>query len=256
MRMWERSMKNCLEEKIRISWKEADIQKTVLRSKQAFYDSQAEQSLTKAEFLYQQGKYIKKRWWVLQGLLLLLLWMFLKYTESTYYIQRITGIVSPVFVLMIIPEIWKNKSVNAMEVECAAFYSIRQVYAARMVLFALADLILLSLFFLTVSCTVRIETEEFALQFFVPFNVACCICFRLLYSKRTDSEYLALLLCMVWIVVWGEVVLHETLYEALSGPVWAALLLLSGLYWGYSIRKGQKQCRENWESRSFMIRSL
>ncbi|KAI4450280.1 hypothetical protein C823_004813 [Eubacterium plexicaudatum ASF492] len=141
MMLSDRDMKNFLERKIQIPCNESNMQEAILKSKKAYYKTEEEKFLSKAEFLYQQSRYIKKRWWLIQGLLL-------KYLGSNCYIQRSIGIAAPLFVLLIIPEMWKNRNANAMEVECTTLYSIRQVYAARMILFAFVDLVLLSLFLL------------------------------------------------------------------------------------------------------------
>lgn len=66
-----------------------------------------------------------------------------------------------------------------------------------MILFAVVDLVLLSLFFTAASYIDRVEIWELVIQYFVPFNVTCCICFHMLYSKRADSQIVALLLCIV-----------------------------------------------------------
>lgn len=247
MRYSNRYMKNYFEKKAMIPCRESQIKKTIFKSQMAYYDSEMEKSLSKAEFLYQQSKYIKKCWWVFQGLLLMVLWLLLKNTGSGYDDQRTIGVASPLFVLLIIPEIWKNRNTNAMEVEGTTFFSIRQVYAARLILFALVDLALVSLFFIAASCTTKLTLRELAIQFFVPFNVTCCICFRMLYSKRVNAEALALCLCMVWTIVWVQIVRNEAVYEVVSVPVWMALLFLSFLYIGYCIQKGQKNFMENWE---------
>lgn len=134
-----------------------------------------------------------------------------------------------------------------MEIECAALYSLREIYAARMMLFAMVDLILLSLFFIAASFTAKVTLLELIIQFFVPFNVACCICFRLLYSRRGNSQMLALLLCVLWMGVWVRIVLNEAVYAEVSVPAWMALLLLTGLYLCYSIWRGQRHCTETWE---------
>lgn len=228
-------------------WEGARLRKTISSAKEAWLETEEKGFLSRAEFIYCQGRYIKKRWWFVQGLLLGALWLVLNYVDSSRYIERCMGVAAPLFVLLIVPELWKNRSADAMEIEGAAFYSLREIYAARMLLFAMVDLALLSLFFIAASHTARLPLWELILQFFVPFNAACCICFRLLYSRRGNAQLLALLLCMVWTAVWIQIVLKEAVYEAVSVPVWIVLLLLSGAYWGYSIWRGQKACTEIWE---------
>lgn len=247
MSISDKDLKIYFEEKLHMPCNEMRIQKTIQKSMEAYYTSETEKPLSKAEFLYQQSRYIRKRWWFVQGLLLFVLWLFLQYTESRFYIQRSIGIAAPLFVVLIMPEIWKNKNANALEIECTAYYSLRQIYAARMILFTFVDFVLLSLLFIGVSYTGKLTIGELIIQFFIPFNVTCCICFSTLYSKRAGSEVFALLLCIVWIAVWVQIVLNETVYYAVSAPAWSMLLVISFLYLGYSIRRGQKKCLEMWE---------
>ena len=87
------------------------------------------------EFLFEQFKFIKKRWWVLQGGILILLWILLVDSDGGANTERTLGAMSVMFSVMIIPEIWKNRSFSAVEIEKTAFYSLRQICAARILLF-------------------------------------------------------------------------------------------------------------------------
>ena len=126
---------------------EAKIQDTIAVSKAAFLAGESEQMVSHAEFLYHQSKFIKKRWWFLQGLLLAFVCLFLCHMETDYLIRRALGLAGPLFVILILPELWKNRNFDAMEVECTTYYTIRSIYAARLTLFAGVDLLLLSAFF-------------------------------------------------------------------------------------------------------------
>ena len=79
------------------------------------------------EFLFEQFKFIKKRWWVLQGGILVLLWILLVDSDVGANTERTLGAMSVMFSVMIIPEIWKNRSFSAVEIEKTAFYSLRQI---------------------------------------------------------------------------------------------------------------------------------
>lgn len=247
MKLSNSDLKDYFEKNFRVPCEESEIQKTVSFARQAYFRAEEAGFLSKLEFLYCQSRYIKKRWWAFQGALLTLLWLFLKYADSTEYIQRMLGTSAPLFVLLIVPEVWKNRNANAVEVECTTVFSIREIYAARLVLFAMVDLTLLSIFFIAASYTAKLTLMELIIQFLVPFNVTCCICFRLLYSKKESAPAVALLLCIVWTAAWGWLLSDETVYQAVSVPVWGGLLLLSGVYLGYSIWKGQKSCIQTWE---------
>lgn len=218
----------------------------VMKSKLAFYENETENSLSKAEFLYQQSQYIRKRWWVIQGFILFVLWWIMRYSSSDFYIYRSIWIMSPLFVVLIMPELWKNRQANAMEVECTAYYSLRQVYAARLIFFAMVDLVLLSAFCLAAVYTTEITMQELVVQFFLPCNVTCCICFHTLYSKMIRSEIITLLLCMIWSTIWVLVVSNEFIYNAISVSIWNVLLVMSVLYLGYCIHRGQRKCDDTW----------
>lgn len=215
------------------------ITEAVQRAKEAFFEREAERVLTKAEFIRQQASFIRKRWWVLQAVLLSVMWWILRYAGSSFGTQRCMGIVAPLFVVAVMPELWKNRSSNAMEVECTAFYPLRQIYAVRLLLFAMVDLILVSVFFVAAAYTARLTFWEFVIQFLLPFNVTCCICFCMLYSKWARSEVPAMLLCMVWAAVWVRIVLTEAVYGRISGPVWVLFVMASFLCLGYCIGMGQ-----------------
>ena len=49
------------------------------------------------------------------------------------------GVVATLFVILIIPELWKNRSCECMEIEATSYYSLKQVYATRMLLFGVTD---------------------------------------------------------------------------------------------------------------------
>ncbi len=217
----------------------------IQKSKAAFYENQAREMLTPAEFLYQQGRYIRKYWWILQAGVLLMLWVLLDATGSSAYTQRCMGVAAPLFAVFLLPELWKDKSGGA-EIECIAYYSLRQIYAARMFLFALVDFLLLCCFSLAMVLPGKILAAELAVHFFLPYVVTCCICFRTLYSRMV-SESLALVLCLVWCLIWNRLVLDERVYAVISPPIWFMMLTMALVYLGYSIYKGQKNLKEIWE---------
>lgn len=69
------------------------------------------------EFLFEQFKFIKKRWWALQGGILFLLWILLADSDGGANTERTLGAMSVMFSVMIVPEIWKNRRFSAVEIE-------------------------------------------------------------------------------------------------------------------------------------------
>ena len=226
---------------------ESELQKTIAVSKSAFLAGESERTVSHVEFLYQQSRYVKKHWWLIQAVLLFALCLLLHQTEGALHIRRSLGVAAPLFVILILPELWKNRSYDAMEVEGTTFYTIRQVYAARLTLFAGVDLLLLTAFFIGASFFARVTVMELLIQFLLPFNVACGICFQTLYGGRNNSEAFSILLCSVWTGLWTLVVLNDAVYNAISVPVWMFLLTISFVFMGFSLRKGQKTINRTWE---------
>lgn len=225
-----------------IECRKTHLQETIRQSKTAFYEAEGELPLSGAEFLYQQSRYIHKRWWILQGILLLILWALLELTADGFYVKKCMGIGAPMFAVLLLPELWKNRNTASIEIECTTYYSLRHVYAARIFLFSAADFLLLSFFFCAVILTGKMLPEEIMIHFFLPYTVTCCICFRTLYSRRAASEIFALLLCTLWCAVWIQIVLNERIYQSISSPAWFGMTITAALYLGYCIQRGQKNC--------------
>ena len=233
--------------KSKVFYTEKKLQETIQKSKEVFMESEAENFISRTEFLYQQFKYIHKRWWILQGMILYLLWLILQMTESNFYEQRGMGIAASLFAILLLPELWKNRNVNALEIESVSYYSLRQIYSARIFAFALVDFLLLGAFTLPIVLTGRLLVEEMMIQFFLPFLVTCCICFRVLSSNKTGSQMFAFFLCFFWCAIWTQIVLSEKIYGAVSLPVWLVMTIVAAFYLGYCICKEQNNCTGMWE---------
>lgn len=223
---------------------ESKIRETIDASRKAFLAGESDRTVSHMEFLYQQCRYIKKRWWLMQGLLLAFVCLLLLGTETDDHVRRILGLTGPLFIILIYPEIWKNRSFGAVEVECTTLYTLQSIYAARLTLFAGVDVAMLSAFYGVASALTRLTLWEMLTQFLLPFNVTCCICFGTLYSKRMHSQSLSLFLCILWAAGWSLFVLNDAVFRAISVPAWVALLSASLLFLGYTLYRGQR----NWQS--------
>lgn len=228
--------------------KEERIIRTIETSKQALLYEESSIVMTYPEFLYQQGSYIKKRWWVLQGLLLLALYYLLQISHSPSYVQRCLGILSTLFVILIMPEFWKNRNTASMEIEGTAFYSLRQIYAARMLLFAMVDVVLLTVFFTSLGIGGKLTIQQIVIEFLIPMFISGGSCFFFLCSRRATSEFEAILFCIVWTFIWVQIVLSQKVYAMLSIPIWGMILFFSMIYFGYSIYRLGNSCEKIWEA--------
>ena len=179
-------------------------------------------------FLHEQFKFIRKRWWALQGGSLLLLWMLLADYGEGANADRVLGALSVI----------------------SSYYSLRQICSARILMFAAVDLTMITIFFAVSFSTLQISAYRIVIDFLVPFNISCCICFRLLYSKWQELEYIAVFLSTACIFAWSMIVSTDFIYERISMTVWIGLLLLSFVYLIYCIWKSQCNCEINWEGKA------
>lgn len=221
---------------------EEKIAQTAQRAKELFWAEAEKQPSSYFDFLYQQMGYMKKRWWVLQAGVLLILWWFMHEGCTELFMQRGMGILAPVFAVLLIPELWKNRSSRTMEIETAAYYSLRQIYAARMLIFAIVDGVSLSIFMVLVSFTTSVRMEEMLIHFFVPLSVTCAILFGILCCKYIMSEFCAVFLALLWSALWLVVVVDNHLYQRISLPIWEGMLFLMVLYLIHAVRRTIVNC--------------
>ena len=148
------------------------------------------------------------------------------------------------FVILIIPELWKNRSCECMEIEASSYYSLKQVYAARMLLFGIVDIFFITLFLGTASVGLHFELLELIVQFLFPLCITACICFGILCSRRFFSETVAIILCIIWSAVWLFIVLNESIYTAITIPIWLFLLGLAVFFLAFTTYRILKSCNK------------
>ncbi|MCI5502451.1 MAG: hypothetical protein MR409_11175 [Lachnospiraceae bacterium] len=235
--------------------REEKIQETIQKSKNAFYISEQEKMLSYHDFLWTQLKVLQKKWWVLQFFILAVLWIALSSINDEVYLQRSMGVAASVFVILIIPELWKNRSCSCMEIEVVSYYSLKQVYAARMLLFGIMDISFITLFLGTVTAGLHYELSELVIQFLFPLCVTACICFGILCSKNSFSETFAIGLCVIWSAVWLFVVLNENIYRIITVPIWFVLLGIAILFLSFTIYRILQNCNKYLEGTCDEIRA-
>lgn len=226
--------------------RETSVQRVVDRC-EAVMSRREDSRISYFEFVYEQAQYIEKKWWVIQGAVLLFLWYLLWDNGIEGNVERMIGNLAAIFAILIIPEIWKNRRYSSIAIEKAAYYSLRDICAARILLFAAVDMVMVSFFFVFTLYTVQITAYKLAVDFLIPFFVSCCICFRLLCSRWKEMEYASAVLCVVWNTVWLAVVADDAVYGRVARPVWIGLILLSFGFLILCIRKSLLDCETVWE---------
>ena len=174
----------------------------------------------------------------------------LYFNQEIFIIQRGLGITSVLFVILIIPELWKNKSNQCMEIENTSYYSLRQIYSTRIFLFGLVDVILLTAFCIFLHGSLHITLLSLLSQFVFPAVVTACICFGLLCNKKNVNETISIVLCILWSVVWWLITANEKIYSVIKMPVWILLLGIALLILGSMIYRVLHDCTRYWEGHS------
>lgn len=199
------------------------------------------------DFLWTQLKLIKKKWWIMQFILLIILSYILKVEESTRELHRSLGVASSLFVILIIPELWKNQANNSLEIECTAYYSLKQIYASRLIIFGVVDVSLLTIFFLTSSVFLDFPIVSFMVYFLFPLCMTTIICLIILSSKRHVSETTTVISCLFWSVIWLSIILNDIVFKIITLPVWILLLSFSIIFIGLLIRNVLNHTNHFWE---------
>ena len=230
-----------------VAAKEEKISETIKKSRELFILSEQQHSINYFEFLIAQFRLIRKRWWILQTLMLSLVFIILPNMQDKNSVLRILGVIGVLFVVLIIPEFWKNKSCDCMQIEGTCLYSLRQIYTARMIWFGIVDMFILTCFCITVHGKLGLATVELLVQFLFPMLVAACICFGTLCSNTQTNEGTTILFCLLWNTVWCFVILNETVYKAITFPVWCALFVYFIAFLAGALYKTIHDCNKCWE---------
>lgn len=242
---------NAYKKSVRIKPDEEKIRETIIKSKEAFFEYEDKIMLSYYEFLWSQLKLTRKKWWILQTLLLCLSGMIMLSAYEDIYIQKSMGIMASLFIILVIPEFWKNRSYQCMEIEEVSYYSLRQIYSARMVLFGTADILLLTVFMGTMTIRFHFQLMELVVQFLLPMLVTACICFGILCSKHICSEIFAVSLCVIWSSIWSFIVLNEKVYAMISLPVWLSFTGIALIVLCVVIFRTIGMCDKYWEVVSY-----
>ena len=154
------------------------------------------------------------------------------------------------FIILIIPELWKNRTNQCMEIESATYYSLRQVYSARMLLFGIVDVSIITVFCGAASISLKLSLTDLLIQFLFPLVVTACICFAILCNKRAFSETVAVGMCILWSALWWFILLDERIYTAIKIPVWISLFGIALIFMAFTVYRSIHQCGRIWEEKS------
>ena len=89
------------------------INQTVIASIEQFYLSERTHLLSHQDFLFFQLHLLKKRWLIIQTILMVSVYLFLKFSPETLYFSGALGIAACLFIIFMIPDLWRERNVRA-----------------------------------------------------------------------------------------------------------------------------------------------
>ena len=218
--------------------REKHVQATVAAARASFVRAESEMPMATHTFLRIQLALIQKRWWLalaLPGL------------AEIALMARGLGVTAALFVILVIPEFARNSSANAMEIEGTTHYTLRHIYAARLVLFGGVDLVILTGFCGALTLALQLSLATLVTQFLLPLVTTACLCFAVLSSPRAAQGTVAICACLFWSGVWWLIVANDGLYSQIALPLWFVLFALSLLALAIFARRYLKHATEQWE---------
>ncbi len=229
-----------------IAPREEAVRKTAAACRDRAFRRERERLMGRWEFLLLQLRYTRKRWWLLQAGLLALAMELIRFLGDRHSQVRSMGVLGCLFAVLMIPELWRNRETDSMQVEAACLYSLRQVYAARITLFGVVDVALLTVFSLGLG-RMGFTLNEVAAHFLLPVTVTACICFFLLCGNANVRESVSLAACLLWGAVWWLVVMNEGVYLRILPSVWTGMFALAVALLALAVRRTLCTANQYWE---------
>ena len=112
---------------INIEIKEEDMRRVAELSRETFLKQESNKILPYHQFLFSQFLMIRKHWWGIQLLILGVVWYALMTETEAMFLRRDVSILSVLFIIAVMPELWKNLSNMCMEVEMSTYYSLHHI---------------------------------------------------------------------------------------------------------------------------------
>lgn len=227
--------------RIEVEPEEREIRSVVQKAKTTFLKRESTQILPFHEFLWNQFLMIKKKWWAIQFAVLCMGWLLLSNEQEPFYVRRSMGVLASLFSILLIPELWRNLSNRCVEIEMASYYSLHQIYAARIILFGIMDVLFLTIFMGGAHYALGISIASLITQFLLPMVVTACICLFIL-GKYFRNRWIATGLCALWGGAWWAISAIDQLYSAILLPMWLAVFAFSCLFLAFTIYRLLKSC--------------
>ena len=199
------------------------------------------------EFVAIQIRFMQKKWWVLQAILLILATEWIMISGDTNYMYRGLSIWASLFVILIIPELWKNFECRSFEIEDATWFDLRRVYAAKLIAFGTIDTVLLTIFCIFAAQIEEILFADVLKQFVFPIMIAATICMISFSKKKKWNEVTTMIICIISNLIWMILVSVEEVYSRITPLLWIGLFVVCSSIIAYCVYKALQRREEYWE---------
>ncbi len=136
---------------------------------------------------------------------------------------------------------------DKITIEAASYYSLRRIYAARMLLFGIVDIILITIFCTSAATRMNLMFSQLLIQFLFPMTVTTVICFGILCSRYPFGETAAMMMCIAWSAVWLGIILNEKIYAAITFPLWLTFIGIAFVFLAFTVYRTLCSCDHYWE---------
>lgn len=228
--------------------REAHLSDTITAARASFIQAEAETPLPFHIFLRAQLQLMQKRWWLAQGTLLMLLALALP-SLNAFTLCRSLAVAAALFVILLVPECAKNRTYDCLEIECTTYYSLRHIYAARLLLFGLVDIVLITGFCCAAAWIYALPFFTLLTQFLLPLTVTAGLCFAILADRRGNGPF-AIVVCLLTSGVWWLLLLNDRLYQAITVPIWLTLFVVSLAFLMFVTHRWMTASTNQWEGSS------
>ena len=234
-------IKNAIKNENIPSFSDKCLKNTIEKSKLIYKDSKKYKVISNTEFLLLQIKYINKKLWLSQ-LVIVFLFSVLLLNDTSENISQVSSIyfslAIPLLVISAIPEIYRSIQYGLFEIESCSYFSLKKVYLSKLLIIGMADLVFATIIILLTSKTTGLAFYQLIIYFLVPFNSTCCICFTSMSNLEKKSSYLnCISIGLIWTVILFSLSKYTYIYEILQNRIWIVLIIMSMFYMAFIINK-------------------
>ncbi|MGN0273403.1 MAG: hypothetical protein ACI4DT_01275 [Chordicoccus sp.] len=205
-------------------------------SVETFYREEKKKPLPRKAFVLYQFRLMKKGWMILQAVLLIGIYVLLHFLGDLDACYRLVAVLSTLLIIFFVPELWREKREHSIDLINSCYYSIEELYAAKLLIAGLYDLLILSVFFIVTLTTSHVTVYRMILHFLLPMLVTACICLVCL-SAGISNYYITLSVCIAFSGLWYAVTSFPFLYRPISTAAWVVFLILSVVLLAVQIRR-------------------